>query len=47
MASIGNAEKLEEPEVWCVERLGEDAVAIRLVVKTEPGGRPFVSSASV
>lgn len=28
---------LEEPEVWGVEQLGVDAVAIRLVVKTLPG----------
>ncbi|MBT8196880.1 MAG: mechanosensitive ion channel family protein [Acidimicrobiia bacterium] len=28
---------LEEPEVWGVEELGDSAVVIRLVVKTEPG----------
>jgi small conductance mechanosensitive channel len=28
---------LEKPEIWGVERLGESSVAIRLVVKTEPG----------
>jgi small conductance mechanosensitive channel len=28
---------LEEPEIWGIERFGENAVAIRLVVKTEPG----------
>ncbi|NNF11504.1 MAG: mechanosensitive ion channel family protein [Acidimicrobiia bacterium] len=28
---------LEEPEIWGVEDLGESAVLIRLVVKTEPG----------
>lgn len=28
---------LEEPEIWGVERFGESAIAIRLVVKTEPG----------
>jgi moderate conductance mechanosensitive channel len=27
---------LEEPEVWGVERLGPDAIVIRLVVKTKP-----------
>jgi small-conductance mechanosensitive channel len=29
-------EILEEPEVWGVERLGPDAIVIRLVVKTKP-----------
>jgi small conductance mechanosensitive channel len=28
---------LETPEVWGVERLGADAISIRLVVKTRPG----------
>ena len=28
---------LEEPEIWGVQALGESSVAIRLVVKTEPG----------
>ncbi|MCP4307690.1 MAG: mechanosensitive ion channel family protein [bacterium] len=28
---------IEEPEIWGVERFGESAIAIRLVVKTEPG----------
>ena len=28
---------LEEPEIWGVQTLGESSVAIRLVVKTEPG----------
>ncbi len=28
---------LEEPKIWGVERFGENAIAIRLVVKTEPG----------
>ena len=28
---------IEEPEMWGVERFGESAIAIRLVVKTEPG----------
>jgi len=28
---------LEEPEIWGIQRLGESAVTIRLVVKTEPG----------
>ena len=27
---------LEEPEVWGVESLGADGIAIRLVVKTQP-----------
>ena len=30
-------EILEEPEVWGVEQLGVDSVAIRLVIKTQPG----------
>lgn len=34
---LENATILEEPEIWGVERFGESAVAIRLVVKTEPG----------
>ena len=28
---------LEEPEIWGIQRFGESAVTIRLVVKTEPG----------
>jgi small conductance mechanosensitive channel len=28
---------IEEPEIWGVEMFGESAIAIRLVVKTEPG----------
>jgi moderate conductance mechanosensitive channel len=28
---------LDEPEVWGVENLGADSVAIRLVIKTQPG----------
>lgn len=28
---------IEEPEIWGVEAFGESAIAIRLVVKTEPG----------
>ncbi len=28
---------LEEPEVWGVETLGADGIAIRLVIKTQPG----------
>jgi small conductance mechanosensitive channel len=28
---------LDEPEVWGVEDLGADSVAIRLVIKTQPG----------
>ena len=31
-----HGEILEEPEVWGVERLGPDAIVIRLVVKTKP-----------
>jgi small-conductance mechanosensitive channel len=31
-----NGRVLEEPEVWGVERLGPDAIVIRLVVKTRP-----------
>jgi len=34
---------LEEPEVWGVERLGPDAVVIRLVVKTRPADQYDVS----
>jgi small-conductance mechanosensitive channel len=30
---------LEEPEVWGVERLGPDAIVIRLVVKTRPAAQ--------
>jgi len=29
--------RIEEPEIWGVEMFGESAIAIRLVVKTEPG----------
>jgi small conductance mechanosensitive channel len=32
-----HATLLEKPEVWGVQDLGDDSVAIRLVVKTEPG----------
>ncbi|MGH9228736.1 MAG: mechanosensitive ion channel family protein [Acidimicrobiales bacterium] len=32
-----SGEMLEEPEVWGVERLGPEAIVIRLVVKTKPG----------
>ena len=28
---------LDDPQVWGVERLGSDSVAIRLVIKTKPG----------
>ena len=31
-----NAEILEEPEIWGVEELGDNSIAIRLVVKTMP-----------
>jgi small conductance mechanosensitive channel len=34
---------VEEPEVWGVERLGANAVVIRLVVKTRPAGQYAVS----
>lgn len=34
---MDHATILEEPEIWGVERFGESAIAIRLVVKTEPG----------
>ena len=34
---------LEEPEVWGVERLGANAVVIRLVVKTRPADQYAVS----
>jgi small-conductance mechanosensitive channel len=34
---LEHATILEGPEIWGVERFGESAVAIRLVVKTEPG----------
>jgi small conductance mechanosensitive channel len=32
-----NTKLLEPPEVWGVERLGSDAITIRLVAKTDPG----------
>lgn len=34
---IYQAEFLEDPEVWGVEQLGDDAVTIRLVIKVVPG----------
>lgn len=34
---LENATIIEEPEIWGVEMFGESAIAIRLVVKTEPG----------
>lgn len=34
---LENATVLEEPEIWGVEEFGADAVAIRLVLKVEPG----------
>lgn len=34
---------LEEPEVWGVQQLGADGVAIRLVIKTNPGRQWVVS----
>lgn len=34
---LHNATIIEEPEIWGVEMFGESAIAIRLVVKTEPG----------
>ncbi|HEY1119439.1 MAG TPA: mechanosensitive ion channel family protein, partial [Acidimicrobiales bacterium] len=36
-------EILEEPEIWGVETLGASGVAIRLVVKTQPGRQWAVS----
>jgi len=34
---LESATVLEEPEIWGVESLGASAVAIRLVLKVEPG----------
>ena len=34
---LAKATIIEEPEIWGVEMFGESAIAIRLVVKTEPG----------
>lgn len=34
---LENATILEEPEIWGVQDFGDSAIAIRLVVKTEPG----------
>lgn len=34
---LESATILEEPEIWGVEDFGDNAIAIRLVVKTEPG----------
>jgi small-conductance mechanosensitive channel len=34
---LESATIIEEPEIWGVEMFGESAIAIRLVVKTEPG----------
>ncbi len=34
---LPNATIIEEPEIWGVEAFGESSIAIRLVVKTEPG----------
>jgi small-conductance mechanosensitive channel len=34
---LESATVIEEPEIWGVEMFGESAIAIRLVVKTEPG----------
>ena len=34
---LETATVLEEPEIWGVERFGESAVAIRVVLKVEPG----------
>jgi small conductance mechanosensitive channel len=36
-AALPNATVLDEPEIWGVERFGSDAIAIRLVLKVEPG----------
>ncbi len=38
-----NQQMLEEPEVWGVETLGADGIAIRLVIKTQPGEQFAVS----
>jgi len=35
--NLAKATVIEEPELWGVENFGESAIAIRLVVKTEPG----------
>jgi small conductance mechanosensitive channel len=35
--ALPNATVLEEPEIWGVERFGDNSIAIRLVLKTEPG----------
>ncbi|MCP3997401.1 MAG: mechanosensitive ion channel family protein [bacterium] len=34
---LAKATIIEEPEIWGVETFGESSIAIRLVVKTEPG----------
>jgi len=34
---LENATVLEEPEIWGVQELGASAIAIRVVLKTEPG----------
>ena len=36
-ARLPHATIVEEPEIWGVENFGENAIAIRLVVKVEPG----------
>jgi small conductance mechanosensitive channel len=38
-----SSEILEEPEIWGVQSFTPDAVALRLVVKTQPGRQPEVS----
>ena len=35
--NLAHATVLEEPEIWGVQSFGADAIAIRLVLKTEPG----------
>jgi moderate conductance mechanosensitive channel len=36
-ADLPTAQVIEEPEVWGVEGFGDNAITIRLVVKTDPG----------
>ena len=37
MENLAHATVLEEPEIWGVQSFGADSIAIRLVLKTEPG----------
>ena len=41
--AAGDADVLDEPEVWGVEALGANGIAIRLVVKTRPSEQFRVS----